>query len=165
MTRWRLSSIYVCVYIYIYMKLLSGPSRGYYLVQVCLLSYFYPIIWQFSKNSLFYQKGRRNSFLFFVFNFSVLKLIFENYPFYVGQKHYKIGVSASFMFLLFKQRKNENNDSWNFWIWVFWSKHGRFLTHMFQIAEAPIFYSVSGVRAFWAKLSTKEILDTHQKTF
>ena len=60
--------------------LLSGPSRGYYLVQVCFFAYFVvssdfcalsyhfvcfwcPIIWQFSKNSLLLF-NKRVQFLF-----------------------------------------------------------------------------------------------------
>ena len=66
---WRNYLVQVCPF----QGLLSGPSRGYYLVQVCFLAYFYsgfkrfsntqlsfcffcPIILQFSRNGLF-EKG------------------------------------------------------------------------------------------------------------
>ena len=43
---------------------------------------------------------------------------------------------------------------------IFWSKNGRFVTHNFfqkRIGRNPYFYSVLGVRVFWAKLSKKAI--------
>ena len=48
----------------------------------------------------------------------------------------------------------------------FLSKNGRFVTHICFSKNTcwnPYFYSVFWVRAFWAKVSKKEILDTHQK--
>ena len=48
----------------------------------------------------------------------------------------------------------------------FLSKNGRFVTHICFSTKPcwnPCFYSVFWVHAFWAKVSKKEILDTHQK--
>ena len=42
--------------------------------------------------------------------------------------------------------------------WVFWSKNGRFVTHICfpkKKALKPLFYSVFWVRAFWAKVWKK----------
>ena len=42
--------------------------------------------------------------------------------------------------------------------WFFWSKNGRFVTHICfpkKRAWNPYFYRVLGVSAFWAKVSKK----------
>ena len=115
--------IYICCEVIIWSKF--GGFRGYYLVQVGVIiwsklvflpifivvsSDFWehsviilcfllcPIIWQFSKNSLFQKRVQ-------IFYFSVFSLIFENYHFLCWLKHYKKGVSAMFWFLLFKSKK------------------------------------------------------------
>ena len=63
------------------------------------------------------------------------------------------------VFVVEKDEKGKNrNDNWNFWFWFFGSKNGRFVMHncFSQICFLkPLFYSVCGVRAFWAKLSKK----------
>ena len=53
------------------------------------------------------------------------------------------------MFFVFEreEKRQEKNDNWNFWIWVFLSKNGRFVTHNFfpkKIGWNPYFYSVFG---------------------
>ena len=58
-------------------------------------------------------------------------------------------------FVVERERNRQNNDNWNFRFWVFWSKNGRFVTHICFSKNAllkPLFYSV---RAFWAKLPKK----------
>ena len=45
-------------------------------------------------------------------------------------------------FVVEREEKGKKNDNWNFWIWGFLSKNGRFLTHIcFSkcLAETPIF--------------------------
>ena len=83
-------------------------------------------------------------------------------------KHYKIGVSAFFVFLLFTEKKKGPKK-----LIIGISGFGFFGPKMavswriplFQKMPCwnPCFYSEFWVRAFWAKLSKKEILDTHQK--
>ena len=85
--------------------------------------------------------------------FSVLSLNFENSLFVGLLKHYKNrGFSKFWCFLLLKEKKQaKQNDKWNFWIWVFWSKNGRFVTHMFfqkKVCWNPYFYSVLGCALF-----------------
>ena len=96
-------------------KLLTGPrsfshyeNRGfmffllsYHIVCVCFLC---PIIWQFSKDSLFQKQGAKIGFSIFC----VLSLNFENSLFGVCQNTIKIGVSANFgVFCCCKRRKSQ----------------------------------------------------------
>ena len=72
------------------------------------------------------------------------------------------------MFFVVKREENrQKNDNWNIWIWVFLSENGRFVTHncFSKIGVLkPLFYSVLGVRVFWAKLSKKGIFGDPPKT-
>ena len=170
------------------MKWLSGPSLAildvsvwesgrYYLGQVCfqpifivvssdfctlMLCFFWggggggPVIRQFSKNVFCVQK------LFF-FKFPCFKFNFWEPPFTL-LKHYKTRVSAIFVFLLFKEKtRAKRNDNWNFW--VLGSKNGCFVTVncfcSFGLPK-PLFYSVLGVRGFWAKWPKKGCLDKNK---
>ena len=111
-------------------KLLTGPRSfshyknwGFQVIcfaQLSLCASLFPIIWQFSKNSLFFQK-RVQKLGFSVF--CVLSLNFENYLFFGLLKHYKIGVSANFcVFVVEREEKGKKNDSWNFRIVFFFQK-------------------------------------------
>ena len=130
-----------------------GPFRGYYLVQVgaiiwskfvfwpifivvssdfCTLSYHFfvcvcvrPIIWQFSKNSVFKNRVQTFCGIFFKFLcFEFLKILFLWLP-----KHYKSrGFTNVLCLLLLKERKKANKITG---ISVFClSKNGRFVTHI-----------------------------------
>ena len=115
---------------------------------------------QLSWNFLKIGNSKKGAFFCLKFSFCCCFLCWP--------KHYENrGFSKLLCLCCLKRRKRQKqNDDWNFWIWVFCSKTGRFVTHnLFQrkVCWNPYFYSVLGVRAFWAKLSNKEILDTHQK--
>ena len=69
-------------------------------------------------------------------------------------------------FVVEREQKRQTKDNWNFWFWFFCTKMAvSWRTSVFQTKPCwnPYFYSVFWVRAFWAKVSKKEILDTHQK--
>ena len=96
-------------------------------LSLCVCVFLCPIICQFSKNNLFFQKKRPQKLGFS--SFCVLSLNFENYLFLGLLKHYKNRVSANCcVFCCCKRRKRQKKKYWNFWIWFFWSKNGRFVT-------------------------------------
>ena len=70
------------------------------------------------------------------------------------------------VFLLLQEKKKaKKNDNWNFWICLFVPKWPFRDTELFSkkwVAETPIFIVFWGAR-FLAKLSKREILDTHHK--
>ena len=134
----------------------------------CTLSYDFvfflgPIIWQLSKNSLFQKRVQKLGFSIF----SVLSLNFENSLFWGLLKHYENrGFSIVCAFCCWKGRKQAKNDNWNFWILVFGPKMAvswRICFYSKKVCWNPYFYCVFRVRAFRAKLSKREILDTHPK--
>ena len=51
-------------------------------------------------------------------------------------------------FVVEREKRPKQNDNWNFWICVFWSKNGRFVTHncFSKKAETPIFIVFGGGR-------------------
>ena len=62
---------------------------------------------------------------------------------------WKWGFSTFLCFCCWKRRKRQNNDNWNFWYWVFWSKAGRFVTHICfskKLTGTPIFIVFLGAR-------------------
>ena len=80
----------------------------------------------------------------------------------------KIGVSAIFVFFVVEREETgKRNGNWNFWILVFCSKNGRFVTHMFffkkKFAETPIFIVFLGCALLGPSCQKREILDTHPK--
>ena len=122
---------YYLVQVWGFWKLWSGPSRGfwsYYLVHVCFLAYknsgfkrfglhtqlsfcvfLCPIIWQFSKNSLFFKK-RVQKLGFSIF--SVLSLNFENSPFLGLLKHYKNRGFSNFWCFYVVEREENRQKKW-----------------------------------------------------
>ena len=62
------------------------------IIIVCVCVFLFPIIWQFSKNTLFQKRVQKLGFSIFC----VLSLNFENSLFKVCQNTIKIGVSAIF---------------------------------------------------------------------
>ena len=139
---------YYLVQVWGFWKLLSGPSwvfGSYYLVQFCVFAYknsgfkrfvlhtqlsfcgfLCPIIWQFSKHSLFQKKGAKIGF----FNFQCFK--FWKFSFLGFLKHYENrGFSNFFVwFCCWKGRKQAKIITGISGFWFFWSKNGRFVTHM-----------------------------------
>ena len=95
-------------------------------LSVCVL-FLFPVIFQFSKNSLFQKRGAKNGF----FNFQCFNFFFWKFSFLGLLKHYKNrGFSNFGVFWLLKEKKiGKKNDNWNLWILFFWSKNGRFVTH------------------------------------
>ena len=98
--------------------------------------------------------------------FQCFKLNFEKSLLLGSLKHNKSrGFSNYLCFCCWKRRKQvAKNDNWNFWFGVFWVQKWPFRdAHLFSkmLSWNPHFYSVLGVRAFWARLSKREILDTH----
>ena len=71
-----------------------------------------------------------------------------------------------FFFVLEREEIGKTNDNWNFWILfkTFVGPKRPFRdAYVFLSLLKPYFYSGFRVRAFWAKLSKREILDTHPK--
>ena len=72
-----------------------------------------------------------------------------------------------FWVLLLQEKKEARNMITGISEFVFFVQKWLFRhAHLFFkkcFAETPYLYSVFWVRAFWAKLPKKEILDTHQK--
>ena len=101
--------------------------------------------------------------------FLCLSLIFESYPFLCWLKHYQYrGFGNVLCFCCLKKRKKaKNNNSWNFWIWVFGPKMVfRDSSFFFQKKNSllkPPFCSVLGCALFGPSCQKQEILDTHQK--
>ena len=79
---------------------------------------------------------------------------------------WKQGFQIIFVFLWLKERKKDKNKITGISGFEFFgSENGRFVTHncFSKICSLkPCFYSVLGVRTFLARLSKREILDTHQ---
>ena len=126
---WSKFGVFKCYYL-----VQVGVFKCYYLVQVCFLTYknsgfkrfglhtqlsfcvFFlcPIIWQFSKNSLFQKKGAKIGF----FNFQCFKYKIWKFSFFGLLKHYKNrGFSIVLCFLLLREKKTgkKKNDNWNLW--------------------------------------------------
>ena len=124
-----------------------GHLEPYYLGQVnviiwakfvfsLFLSWFQAIFCTFSYHFVFFCWEATIRQLFkitiklgarcFVFKIPFFEL---NLEFLTLRKHYKNRDSATFcVFCCSKRRKGQNNDNWNFWFWVFWSKNGHFVT-------------------------------------
>ena len=67
------------------------------------------------------------------------------------------------MVFVFEREKRQKNDNWNFWIWVFLSKNGRFVTHNFfpqKIGWNPYFYSVFGCAFSGPRCQKRQFVDT-----
>ena len=66
-----------------------------------------------------------------------------------------------------EENKQKNMITGIYEIKFFWSKNGRFVTHMCfpkkKFAETPIFIVVLGCALFGPSCQKREILDTHQK--
>ena len=175
---------YCLVQVWGFIELLSGPSKGYYLVQVRLLAYFYSGFKRFLhtqlSSCLIFCAQLSGNFLEIAFFrkrvqklgfsiFSVLSLNFVNSLFLGLLKHYKNrGLSNFLSFLLLIEKKvGKKNDNWNFWIWVFCSKKGRFVTHILfskkEKAETTILIVFLGCALFGPSCQKKEILDTRPK--
>ena len=147
----------------------SGFKRFLAHTVIILCFFLCPIIWQLSKNSLFQKRVQKMCFS----NFCVLSQFLENSLFLGLLKHYKNrGFSRFLCFFVFeREKRQEKNDNWNFWIWIFLSKNGRFVTHNFfpqKIGWNPYSYSVfgcafSGPRCqksnFWISCQKKENFD------
>ena len=112
--------------------LLSGPkwfwayfcsgSKRFLQTQLSFCG-FRPIIWQFSRKSVFSKEGCRHCFC--CANFPSVSLTFVNYLFSGFPKHYKDrGFSIFLCFCCFKDKNK--NDSWIFWSCVF-SNNGCFV--------------------------------------
>ena len=126
----RKKEIYIYIFFLMLMKLLTGPSLGVFkainwaksklltgtrsfsryknrgfkwfcFAQLSLCFLLFPIIWQFSENSLFQQKGAEIGF----FNFLCFKFEFWKLSFLVCQNTIKKGFQLSFVFLLLKEKK------------------------------------------------------------
>ena len=64
------------------------------------------------------------------------------------------------MFFVFEreERGKKKHDNWNFWFWFFWSKNGRFVTHICfskKLAETPIFIVFFGCALFGPRCQKK----------
>ena len=90
----------------------SGFKRFLAHTVIILCFFLCPIIWQLSKNSLFFKKGAKNGF----FKFLCFKLIFGKFSFLGLLKHYKNrGFSRCLCFFVFeREKRQEKNDNWNF---------------------------------------------------
>ena len=135
-------------------------AHSYHFVCVCF--FFLSNIWQLSKNSLFQKRVQKLGF----FNFLCFKFKIWKFSFFSGLlKHYKNRVSANFgVFCCWKRIKAKKIDNWNFWIRVHlvqkWPFRDAKTFFSKKIGWNPYFYSVLGVRVFWAKLSKKAIFWT-----
>ena len=173
---------YYLVQIWPSRELLSGTSKAYYLVQVnfwpvftvvsgdvCTLTYDFvfwsgrPIISQFSKNLVFFQIGCIST------NFTVLYFMFENNLFMFAKTR-KIGGAADFCGLLFKEKNKAKNKKAKKKLEILvccfvqkWPFRDRCLLFKKLVCWNPCFDNVFGVRAFWARLSKREILDPTPK--
>ena len=178
--------IYICCEVIIWAKF--GVLKGYYLGQARVVIWaefvfalknrcfgpsffcsviilcFFPVICQFSKNSLFQKKGAKLGFSkFLCFKLNIWKLSFLGLL-----KHYKIGVSADVcVFCCWKRRKRQKKMitgiyefglfcpkmavSWR--ITVFWN----------WCAETPIFIVFWGCALSGPSCQKGEFLYTHQK--
>ena len=140
-------------------------------LSVCVL-FLFPVIFQFSKNSLFQKRGAKIGFS----NFQCFKLIFWKFSFLGLLKHYKNRGFSKFGFFVVEREENrQKNDNWNLWILVFWSKNGRFVTHICfpkKGPETPIFivfwgWALFGPRCqkgkFWKATQKKKKLTDNWK--
>ena len=130
--------------------------RLFWVLNYQFVFFLFPVICQFSKNSLFQKKGVKIG----SFNFQCFKFKFWNFSCFGLLKHYKNrGFSNCWGFLLLKEKKTgKKNDNWNLWILVFLVQKWPFRdAHLLFKKRAwnPYFYSVFWVRAFWAKVSKK----------
>ena len=137
--------MYVCMYMYIYIcwlavkllsgprGLLSGPSRGYYLDQVCLklwvivvssdfctlnyhLVFFWgPVVSQFSKNYVFGEIGCK---CFFCFCFPCFEFRSWEISLFCLPKHYKNYGFQKIVAFSF-QREDKGQTKLEFWILFF----------------------------------------------
>ena len=189
-TKWR---AYIYIYIYMLWSYYLGqvwPFNSYYLGQVrgiiwakvifdLYLLWFQaifsvqlsfcvfllcPIICQLSKNNLFFQKkGAKFGFpKFLCFKFNFVKI-----SFLVLLKHYQMMCFSQIVFFFVEREKHRQTkmiiviSGFGFWSiqkWPFRDAHLFFL----MLCWNPIFIVFFGC-AFFAKLSKREILDTHQK--
>ena len=146
----------------------SGFKRFVLHTQLSFCVFFLsPIFWQFSKNSLF-QKQRCKNWVFQFF--SVLSLNFENSLFLGLLKHYKNrGFSKILCFVLLKEKKTGKKKMITgiYEFGFFWSKNGRFVTHICfskkKAPETPIFIVFFGCALFGPSCQKREILDTRPK--
>ena len=117
----------------------------------------------FLKNSLFQRKGAKIG----IFNFQWFKFKFWKFSFLGLLKHYKIGVATTFcVFCCWKRRKQakKNITGISGFGFLVQKMAVSWRIRFFQkVCWNPKFYSVFGVRAFWAKLSKNDILDAHPK--
>ena len=126
-----------------------------------IILFLCPIVWQFSKNNHFQKKGAEIRF----FKFLSFKFIFWKLSFLCWLKHYKNRFQQFFcVFVAYREeeKRPKKKDNWNFWIWQRWPFRDAYLFFKKCLAETLVFIVFLCAR-FWAKLSKKEILDTHQK--
>ena len=162
----------------------SGPSRCYYLVQVCFLAYLKSgskqvfahsiiilcffgaqLFGNFLKVFLVLQKRVRDCCICCFSNVSVLIFFSESVFYDVCKITSNTGVSATFyVFCCSKRRKQQIIENWNFWI-CFLPKHCRFVTvNLFFISLLkPYSYSVLGGAFFGPGCQKREILDPPKK--
>ena len=129
---------------------------------ISLFSFLFPVIFQFSKNSLFSKKGCKIGFSIF----SVLSYFFANSLFLALLKHYKNRGFSKFGFFVVEREGNrqKTKDNWNLWILVFWSKNGHFVTHICfpkKGPETPILIVFWGWALLGPRCQKREILKSH----
>ena len=120
-------------------KLLTGPRSfshyknrvsGDYVYSTIIVFFFgAQLSGKFLKIACFFFQKRVQKLGFSIF--CILILNFENSPFLGLLKHYKKGFQLMLVFFVVqREEKGKKNDNWNFWIWVFLSNAGRFVTHI-----------------------------------
>ena len=79
----------------------------------------------------------------------------------------KIGFQQLFVFFVVEREENRQKMITGIsGFWFFWSKNGRFVTHVFfqkKFAEAPFFTMFLGCALLGPSCQKREILDTHPK--
>ena len=172
--------MYVCMCVCREVSIWSkfGPFRGYYLVQVgviiwskFVLAYLYSGFKPFFAHSVLilcaffvpnffvFKKGCNN---WFFFKFLCFKFNFWKVSFLCLLKHYKIEVSNIFVFVVARdEKKQTNNDIWNFWICFFPKMAVSWRRSVFQtlVCWNPYFYSVLGCALFGPSCQKREFLD------
>ena len=124
----------------------------------------FPVIFQFSKNSLFQKRGAKIG----LFKFQCFKLFFWKVSFLGLLKHNKNrGFSKFGVFLLLKEKKiGQKMITEIYKFGFFWSKNGRFVTHICfpkERAWTPIFVVFWGWALFGPRCQKREILKSHPK--
>ena len=138
--------------------------RWFFGSQLSVWFFLFPIIFQFSKNSLFQKRGAKNGF----FNVQCFKLIFWKFSFLGLLKHSKNRGFSNFWGFLVVEREEIGKKMITgiYEFWFFWSKMAvSWRTTAFPKKRARNLYFIVffGFRLFGPRCQKREILKSHQE--